>query len=150
MEYKRIENEQDYIQADILFNDLIKYESKLDNVINGNCSIDGINKEMASKTNVFAYCAKDNDETVGYIFAYLKTPYNNVVTTNVINLEALFIKEEYRRKGVGEKLIHLLEDWGRNNFDKYVIEITCLSSNENALKFYQCLGYTTVKTILRK
>ena len=39
MEYIKIENEIDCIEADTLFNELIKYESNLDNFINGNANI---------------------------------------------------------------------------------------------------------------
>lgn len=150
MEYIKIENEIDCIEADTLFNELIKYESNLDNVINGNANIEGINKEMMSKSNVFLYMAKDNDKPVGYIFAYLKNPYSSVITTNVIMLEALYVKEEYRAKGVGKHLMTLLEKWAQNSFDKYAIEIVCISNNENAMKFYERMGYNNVKTILRK
>ena len=150
MKYIRVETKKDCIEADTLFNELIKYESELDEVINGSANIEGINEEMIAKSNVFLCMAKDNDNPVGYIFAYLKTPYNNVITTNVINLEALYVKEEYRGKGIGGELITMLESWAKENFNKYTIEIVCLSNNKKAMNFYNKMGYNTTKVTLRK
>jgi len=150
MEYIKIENELDYIEADKLLNELVKYESDFDRVINGKCIIKDFHKDIFKHSNIFAYYVKEKDECIGYIFAYLKTPYNEVINTNVIMLESLFVKEKYRKLGVGKKLIEMLEDWANNSFSDYVIEIVCLSNNGSALKFYEKLGYKQVKTILRK
>ena len=150
MEFIKVSEEKDYLKADELFNLLVKYESDFDNVINGDVVINGFNKEISKGEDSFVYYVKDNDEFIGYIYAYLKTKKNKVITTNIIDLEALFIKKEYRDKGVGKKLINLLEEWAKLRYDDYAIEITCLSNNKNALGFYKSLGYKEVKTILRK
>ena len=150
MEYIKISSKEDCLEADKLLNELIKYESGFDKVINGNCVIHGFHEEILDKSHVFAYYVKDKDECVGYIFAYLKSPYNDVIRTNVIMLESLFVKEEYRKQGVGKKLIEMLEKWANENFDNYVVEIVCISNNIEALRFYDKLGYKEVKTILRK
>ncbi len=150
MEYIKIENEFDCKCADKLLNELIKYESNLDDVINGECIINDFHKDMIKHSHVFAYYVKDNDECIGYIFAYLKTPLNDIITTNVVMLESLFVKEKYRKKGLGKQLIEMLEEWAKSKWDKYVVEIVCLSDNKNALNFYKKLGYVESKTILRK
>ena len=150
MEYIKISNEKDCLEADKLLNGLIEYESNLDDVINGECIIEEFHKEILDKPNVFAYYVKDNNVVVGYIFAYLKTPRNDVIKTNVVMLESLYIKEEYRKKGIGRSLIGLLEEWAKETFKEYVVEIVCLSKNKEALDFYGRLGYSEVKTILRK
>lgn len=150
MEYIKINSENDCVEADKLLNDLIKYESNFDDVINGKCTIKDFHKSMLDKSNVFAYYVKDNGSAVGYIFAYLKTPYNDVIKTNVVMLESLYIKEEYRKNGLGRTLIEMLEKWAKETLKDYSIEIVCLSKNKEALKFYDKLGYSEVKTILRK
>ena len=150
MEYIRISNELDCMEADKLLNNLIKYESEFDKVINGDCIINDFHKDILDKSHVFAYYVKENEECIGYIFAYLKTPYNDVIKTNVVMVESLFIKEDYRSKGIGRTLIEMLEKWAKETFKDYVIEIVCLSNNTEALKFYNKLGYSEVKTVLRK
>lgn len=150
MEYIQVKDYNDCIEVDKLLSELIKFESAFDSVINGNCKIEGFHKEVLEKDKIFVYYAKDDNNIVGYIFAYLKSPYNDVINTNVIMLESLFIKEEYRHKGVGRTLISMLENWAKDNFKNYVVEIVCLSNNKNALEFYKSLGYSDVKLILRK
>lgn len=150
MEFIKVSEEKDYKCADELFNLLVKYESDFDTIINGACLIDGFNRAISQDEDSFVYYAKDNDNLVGYIYAYLKTKKNKVITSNVIDLEALFVKKEYRLQGVGKELIYLLEKWAKDKYSDYVIEITCLSDNKKALDFYKTLGYREVKTILRK
>lgn len=150
MEYIKLGTKEDCFEADKLLNELVKYESGFDSVINGKCVISDFHEEILNKSHVFAYYVKDKGECIGYIFAYLKSPYNDVIKTNVIMLESLFIKEEYRKQGVGKTLIEMLEKWAQERFNNYVIEIVCLSNNTEALKFYDKLGYKEVKTILRK
>ena len=96
MEYIRVESELDCLKTDELFNELIKYESELDHIINGECTINGFHKQMLDKSHTFVCYCKDKDIAVGYVFAYLKTPSNKVIKTNVIDVEALFINEKYR------------------------------------------------------
>ena len=150
MEYIKINSENDCLEADKLLSELIEYESDFDDVINGKSKIEDFHKEVLDKSNVFAYYVKDEDIAVGYIFAYLKTPYNDVIKTNIVMLESLYIREEYRKKGIGRTLIIMLEKWAKETLQNYAIEIVCLNNNKEALKFYERLGYSEVKTILRK
>ena len=52
----------------------------------------------------------------------------------------MFVLEEYRGKGIGKKLMETMMDAfkekGINNFELYA-----LNNNENALKFYEKLGF---------
>lgn len=89
-------------------------------------------------------------EPVGYIFAYLKNPKGKVNTTNIIELEALFIDEAFRKNNIGKLLLNSLEEWAKETYKDFAIEITTLNTNVNAIAFYEHLGYKPVKTILRK
>lgn len=150
MEFVKIDNNLDCLEADKLLNELVKYESKLDFVINQEALIKDFHKDVLKHSYTFAYYAKENNMAIGYIFAYLKTSANEVIKTNVIILEALYVKEEFRRLGIGKKLITMLEGWAKDTFENYVIEITALSNNEKAIEFYNKMGYSEVKVILRK
>ena len=150
MEFIKVKSSEDCVEADGLLNALISYESDFDDVINGNCVIKDFHKECIDRSHVFAYYVKDGEEAVGYIFAYLKNIQNDIINSNVIVLESLFVKEKYRRQKVGSKLIFMLEKWAKDTFSNYIIEITSLSKNESAIKFYESLGYRQSKVILRK
>ncbi len=146
----RVKNDRDCQICDGFLSKLINFESSCDSIILSNVDVKDIHKN--SLVHDYVYIAYATDENpIGYIFAYLKNPKGKVNITNVIVLEALYIEEHYRRKGVGKMLMKSLEDWAKECFQKdYVIEITSINNNENAMGFYKHLGYTEVKTILRK
>jgi ribosomal protein S18 acetylase RimI-like enzyme len=56
--------------------------------------------------------AEDNDEIVGYFLSHLHE------ITGTAYIENLYVREEYRRQGIGEQLLHeginrIVEDGGR-------------------------------------
>ena len=61
-------------------------------------------------------------------------------TVQLGTINNLFVLEEYRGKGIGKKLMETMMDAfkekGINNFELYA-----LNNNENALKFYEKLGF---------
>ena len=91
-----------------------------------------------------AYAKSDNP--LGYRQFAKGKIYNN----NILILEALYVDEEFRKQGVGKLLLNAFENWAKNKYDDYVIEITYISSNENAKRFYEKMGYATSKITLRK
>ena len=135
--------------CDEFLSKLINFEADCDNVILKNVKVSDIHKKSLANDHVYIAYAK-NIMPIGYIFAYLKSPKGKINSTNVINIEALFVEEKDRRKGVGKKLMQAVENWAKETFGSdYAIEITALNNNTNAVEFYKHLGYGEVKTILR-
>lgn len=60
-------------------------------------------------------------------------------------LEDLYIIDEYQNKGIGSKVISELESLVKTYSDCLYIEVS--STNLNALRLYQRLGYNTLNTI---
>ena len=143
--------EKDCAICDEFLTKLIKYESGFDKVINGSLVVNGMAKNcVANEENYFAYAVED-ETPIGYIYGYVKERTGKVSTTNVMMIDAVFVEENCRGKGVGKKLINSFEDWSKTKFgNDYVVEITYLTNNTKAQKFYEGLGYKSVKTILRK
>ena len=143
-------NDKDCEICDKFLSKLINFEGKLDNAINQNAKIKNLHKNSLKNDYVYiAYAVKE--KPIGYIFGYLKNGKGEISTTNVLNIEAIFVDEEERKNKVGKLLLKSFEDWAERNFEKdYAIEITTINTNTNAFEFYQHMGYKPVKTILRK
>lgn len=130
---------------------LINYEAKLDATINSNVTINGLfENNLNNKDFYFAY-AIENNKPIGFLFGYLQVGKGKVRSTNILNLEALFVEENYRKNGVGKQLLKSFEAWAGKRYNgDFQIEITYINSNQSAQKFYESMGYIPVKTILRK
>lgn len=62
-------------------------------------------------------------------------------------IEALAVKEEYRSKGIGRKLINHLHDWFLSQGIKR-IELNVYEFNDTAIKLYEKLGYSAIRRVL--
>ena len=145
-------NDKDYEICDKLFEELLNFDNNLDLTINSNVKINGMHKQINTYDKVFSiYAINENNTPIAFAHAYLKILKNKVRNTNVVELESLYVKKEYRNKNIGKSLIENIEKWANKNFGTdYIIEITCFNNNANALDFYKHLGYKEIKTILRK
>ena len=87
----------------------------------------------------FIYVAEDNQKIVGFITGEILSK-KEWYTVQLGTINNLFVLEEYRGKGIGKKLMETMMDAfkekGINNFELYA-----LNNNENALKFYEKLGF---------
>ena len=126
-----------------------KYESKdisairdiLENDLGYNCELDKLNDridEMLKRGNYQIFVACDGDKVVGYIgcVSYLAFELEN----EGIKIIALAVSKEYRRKGIGTKLLKTAEQWAKENN----IEVILLNSGlprEDAHAFYEAQGF---------
>lgn len=141
---------QDCEICDSFYGKLMKFEASIDSSISSNSNVSGLHEKALNQDNVFIAYAKTN-KPIGYIYGYLKNFKGQNVTTNRVFVDSLFVEEGYRNKGVGKLLLQAFEDWTKSLFGQdYEIELLCLTNNKKALGFYQSLGYSEVKTTLRK
>lgn len=104
--------------------------------------------------------AKDGDKVVGYAYSNIspKETYSNSFATffdlssvkrnNVGCLSQFYIKDGYRKFGIGSILFDLSIQW-LTQFDEiedYFIFVS--NGNEDALDFYQCKGFSVSHEIL--
>ena len=81
---------------------------------------------------------------IGYIDFKFRTK-----VTKYIFINQIMIDDKYRGKGYGKKLIMELVGLAKkNNFER--VELNCWSFNENALKFYEKMGFISQRVILEK
>ena len=126
-----------------------KYESKdisairdiLENDLGYNCKLDKLNDridEMLKRGNYQIFVAFDGDKVVVYIgcVSYLAFELEN----EGMKIIALAVSKEYRRKGIGTKLLKTAEQWAKENN----IEVILLNSGlprEDAHAFYESQEY---------
>lgn len=85
-----------------------------------------------------------NNIIVGYVaFVYKKR------ATKYVWIDEIIVDEKYKKHGYGTKLIREVEKYASINNCKRV-ELNCWAFNEEALKFYEKLGFTSQKVVLEK
>ena len=146
---KRVLTDEECLICDDFLSKLNKYESNHDSVLNGEFKFSEIHKRSLQNDYVYIAMAIE-DKPVGYVFSYLKTGKGKVHTTNVVEVEALFVEDGYRKQGIGKALINSVDDWAKDNFDDYVIELHAINNNSNSMNFYKHLGFNEVRTVFRR
>ncbi|QKE75560.1 GNAT family N-acetyltransferase [Arthrobacter citreus] len=103
---------------------------------------------------------KDEDKVVGYVYSNIspKEAYSNEFATffdlssvhikNVGCLSQFYIKEEYRKYGVGSVLFKMSMKWLKQFDDVEDYFIFVSNGNEDALEFYKRKGFSVSHTIL--
>lgn len=130
MIYRKYENGDISDVRDILENDL-----------GYNCEIEKLNiriQEMSSRGNYQIFVACDGDKVVGFIGCVSYLAFE--LEKEGMKIIALAVSKEYRRKGIGTKLLKAAEQWAKENN----IEVILLNSGlprEDAHKFYESQGY---------
>ncbi|WP_082892680.1 GNAT family N-acetyltransferase [Rossellomorea aquimaris] len=118
--------------------------------------VPSINKAKYNYTVV----AKDEDKIVGYVYSNIsaKEAYSNEFATffdlSSVNgeyvgcLSQFYIKEEYRKYGVGSTLFNMSMQWLKK-FDEVEDTFIFVSNgNTNALEFYRRKGFSVSHDIL--
>lgn len=88
-------------------------------------------RECMETTETYILCFS-GDEMVGFIASEIDKP-----TT----ISSLFVKETYRRRGVGTILVKEFS----KRLDRHPIEVVCLTDNECAMLFYAKRGFVFEK-----
>jgi len=94
--------------------------------------------DIILKTKIDAkeiYVVQDNNKIIGWL-------RYNLFWDNVPFMNKLYFLEEYRRKGIGRKLVL---DWEKEMRGKgYKNVLTSTNSNEEGQHFYRKMGYTEI------
>ncbi|HET7627085.1 MAG TPA: GNAT family N-acetyltransferase [Bacillales bacterium] len=115
---------------------------------------------VKSATHNYTVVVKDGDEPVGYVYTNIspKEAYDNHFATffdmdsvkgsHVGCLSQFYIKEGYRKYGVGSKLFHLSMEWMKQFEDVEDYFVYVSNGNEDALQFYKRKGFVVSHDIL--
>ena len=92
----------------------------------------------------------DGTEGFGKVVYYNKEIVGFVVVEKWMGcIVSLYVKEEYRKKGIATQLIKCCEDTARRQGRRF-ISLDILSGNDKALALYKKLGFYDYKTTMIK
>ena len=94
-------------------------------------------KEILSSKHDKIYVAVLNEKVVGYIHA---NDYNLTYAPTMKNIMGIAVSSEYKRCGIGKKLLIAVEEWAKADGAKGVRLVSGIS-REEAHVFYEHCGY---------
>jgi len=100
-------------------------------------------KQLNSET-AYTFVSMYRDEPVGFTNGYLIMPSRVFRNNNIGLIENIYIKPEYRRKRIGEKLVKRCYNW----FSKFNIEdvyVNVVPANQSSRRFWESMGYSVHK-----
>lgn len=89
---------------------MILDEKKYDENINEKCTVRSFYENFYDNKDICLYVAKYENEIIGYIYGYIQNNGDTVKNT-VCTLDALYVLEEYRNKGVATELVNSFIKW---------------------------------------
>ena len=85
--------------------------------------------------NDFVYVAKIEENIIGYLAGCIHNK-NECFTEQFAEIENMYIENEYRRLGVGTKLVEEFKSYCKENNIKY-IKVSAWNDNIKAINFYK-------------
>jgi len=95
--------------------------------------------QTSSKIWLNIYVAEIEGEIAGFI-NFVRPGFHNLPLEDSIYVGELFVKPEYRRRGVGKALVKKVIQLGRENRDKW--KATRIVTNAENKAFWENLGFT--------
>ena len=126
---------------------LIRDEKQYDDSINEDFVVTNMYENYIYDERRYIIVIEDNKKVVGYLYGFLKEE-DATSTKNMCVIDALFILEEYRHKGLSNKLIEEFKKWAKKN-KANAIEISVCSKNSIAKKLYLKHNFVSLKETLR-
>ncbi|MCK9439377.1 GNAT family N-acetyltransferase [Patescibacteria group bacterium] len=100
-------------------------------------------KKNIYSSNSCIFIAEENNKIIGYLLAFKVNRLEMFKVKKAGLIADVFIKEDYRRKGIGDKLIKECFDWFRGDKISFA-EINVEVSNKQAINFWNKKGFKDV------
>lgn len=141
-------NYEEALSANKLLTKLILDEKQYDENINEKCTVRSLYENFYDNEDICLYVAKYENEIIGYIYGYIQNNGDTVKNT-VCTLDALYVLEECRNKGVATELVNSFIKWCENN-NAYYVELKVCNLNKEAMQLYEKFDFLSKKTIMTK
>lgn len=99
-------------------------------------------------SNEIVYVAFDKDKIIGYLAGCINI-HHSYVTKSLAEVDNMFIVEDYRKYGIGSKLMNEFKQYCiQNNIEE--LKVTALAKNINAISFYKKNGFHEFEVTLKQ
>lgn len=132
-----------------MLTDLIQDERKnYDSNINEKYKVEEFYEKLINNDDKIILVARDNDIVLGYVYGFIQDN-GSLYNKKVAQLDALYVKEQYRKNGIAKNLIKEFIKWADEKEVAYV-ELSVCKDNTNAISLYESEGFNIDKVYLRK
>ena len=126
----------DIEEVNNMLTDLIQDERrKYDSNINENYKVHNFYNQFIDNKDACILIAKDNDKVLGYVYGFIQDN-GNVLNKSIVQLDAIYVKKEYRGTGIAKSLIQELVKWAKGKGCSYV-ELSVCKDNVDAINLYK-------------
>ena len=94
---------------------------------------------LVSGANSICLLVECDGEAVGYLVGYVRKK-TSLRPVEIAELESMYVKKEFRRRGVGGRLAKEFLEWCKARGVQRV-SVTAYAANEAAIAFYERLGF---------
>jgi len=96
---------------------------------------------------IFVY--EENDNVCGYCFCIIEENENDGSRAKIktLYIDDLCVDEKYRKQGIGKRLFEYTKNYAKE-CGCYSITLNVWEGNDVAKKFYESIGFKTLKTTL--
>ncbi|MCR5145832.1 MAG: GNAT family N-acetyltransferase, partial [Clostridia bacterium] len=116
--------------------------------INENYEVKNFYEQYIENENMCILVAKENENYMGYIYGFIQEN-GNLFNNKIAQLDALFVKEQYRGNGIAKSLMKEFINWSKEKGATYV-ELSVCKDNTNAISLYEDEGFYIDKILLKK
>lgn len=96
-------------------------------------------RDALSKDEYVAYVAEHGDEAIGYLIGCMKNKYS-YRTVHSCELDNMYVKKEWRRKGIGRRLVQAFMKQARKRGIERMF-VSAYAKNNTAISFYTACGF---------
>ncbi len=125
---------------------LIRDERQYDLGIDEDFVVTNMYENYIEDNNRLLIVGEEENEVKGYLYGYLKES-DATYKYKVAKLDALYILDNWRNKGLAKALIAYFKDWCiTKNVD--IIEVNVCTQNKKAKNLYEQLNFKTINETL--
>ena len=125
---------------------LIRDEKQYDLGIDENFVVTNMYENYIEDSNKLIIVAEENNEIVGYLYGIIK-PKDDTYKYIIAKLDALYIDNNYRNKGIATSLIDHFKKWAISK-DANRLEVNVWSNNIKAKHLYEKNNFKTTSETL--